>query len=153
MAISEFVGVIGLVFGVTGTVLGVLNYLRDRAKVIVGLQWDMQETPTMSSSVEKLYGVVRVTNVGRRPTYVSHAALRIPRGRKYSRLLLGDSIAGTKLTEGDSTHIWMVTQDGLVEYADCWREVVAEVSDHTGKIWCSKKLRKDQAPSWARSKK
>lgn len=44
MLLSEAVSVIGLVAGVAGFVFGVLNYLRDRHKIVVALQWDLAAT-------------------------------------------------------------------------------------------------------------
>ena len=38
MTIKKVTGLLGLIFGLVGMVLGVLNYLRDRASVQVSLQ-------------------------------------------------------------------------------------------------------------------
>lgn len=79
MTLCEFVGAVGLVFGVTGTVLGVLNYLRDRARIDVWLQWDMEVTPGTEYDHRNPWGVISITNAGRRATYISHVALRVPK--------------------------------------------------------------------------
>lgn len=150
MTLAQFLSVMGLVFGVTGTVLGVLNYLRDRARVVVHLQWDMSVTPAEPGEANRLWGFVRVTNIGRRPAYVSHAALRVPEGSRYTYLVLTDAIAGTKLLEGDPPKTYVVKQDGLEKYADRWQEVVAQISDSTGRVWRSPRLEANSVPSWAR---
>jgi hypothetical protein len=148
MSLSEFVAVSGLMFGLTGFVLGVMNYLRDRAKIVVELQWDMKVTPGGPYDPNKLYGMVRVTNTGRRAIYISHASLRLPKGSDHPYLLLADGIPGKKLSEGDSPEIYAIKQEDLTKYAKNWRKVVAQVSDSTGKIWTSKKIPKTKVPSW-----
>lgn len=150
MTLGEFVGLSGLVFGLTGFVLGVMNYLRDRAKIVVELQWDMKVTPGGPYDPNKSYGVVRVSNIGRRAIYISHASLRLPKGYDHPFLLLADGIPGKKLSEGDSPETYAVTQEGLAKYAKDWRKVIAQVSDSTGTTWTSKKIAKSKIPSWAR---
>jgi hypothetical protein len=147
MTLSETVSVFGLTFGVAGFVLGILNYLRDRHKVVVTLQWDMGVTPGTIYDDSKKWGVIRVTNVGRRSTYVSHAVLRLPPQHEYPLLLIHDSIEGRKLCEGDATVAFMVTQEDMEPYAADWRDVIAQVSDSAGKVWSSK--RPSKKPSWA----
>lgn len=148
MTLTDFVAVCGLVFGLSGAVLGVLNYLRDRVKLEVTLQWDMDVTPGGKYDANKKWGVIRVTNVGQRTTYISHAALRLPKGYDTSHLVIMDSIQGEKLTEGDPTKIFMVSQDGLEKYRDAWRRIIAQVSDSRGKVWKSKRLKRKEIPSW-----
>jgi hypothetical protein len=137
-------------FGLAGFMLGVMNYLRDRAKIVVELQWDMKVTPGGPYDPSKSYGVVRVTNVGRRGIYISHASLRLPKGHEASHLLLADGIPGKKLAEGDSPEIYVILQDDLGQYAKHWRKIIAQVSDSTGKEWTSRKIARGDVPSWAR---
>ena len=149
MTLGEFVAASGLMFGLAGFVLGVMNYLRDRAKIVVELQWDMKVTPGGPYASNKSYGAVRVANVGRRAIYISHASLRLPKGHDASHLLLADGIPGKKLSEGDSPQVYAILQDDLARYAKDWRKVVAEVSDSTGRTWTSRKIARDKTPSWA----
>jgi hypothetical protein len=150
MSLTEFVSAAGLMFGLTGFVLGVMNYLRDRAKITVELQWDMNVTPGGPYDPSKSYGVVRVTNIGRRAIYISHASLRLPKGHDASHLLLADGVPGKKLSEGEAPQIYAILQDNLVRYAKDWRKVIAQVSDSTGKTWTSRKVPRGRVPSWAR---
>lgn len=150
MTLSELVSVIGLVFGVSGFVLGVMNYLRDRHRVEVSLQWDLDVTPGSGYDANKKWGLIRVTNVGRRPTYVSHVALKLPKGYGHSHLLIQAGINGKKLTEGDPSEIFVVTQDGMDLYAKDWKRIVAQVSDSAGTVWYSKKPKSNEKPSWAK---
>lgn len=153
MILTELVAVLGLISGVAGTVLGVLNFFRDRAAVEVSLQWDMAVTPGSGLDARKLWAVITVTNVGRRPIFVSHAAIRLPKrapkAGPHSYLVAKDGIGGKTLTEGAPSQRYVITQDGMQEYAAYWRDMVAQVSDSTGRIWKSRKLKKERIPSWA----
>ena len=149
MTFAEFISAIGLCFGLAGFVLGVLNYLRDRHKIGITLQWDLTITPSAGYDHTKKWGVVRVTNAGRRPAHVSHVALKIPEGYGHSHLLILDGLTGKKLSEGDPPEVIMLTQDGMEKYAKDWRDLVAQVNDGAGKTWCSKRLKANQMPSWA----
>ncbi len=149
MTIAETVAVVGLVFGVAGFVLGVLNYLRDRHKVVVTLQWDLNATEGSGYDHTRKWGSVRVTNIGRRSTYVSHVALKLPKGYDHTHLLIMGGITGKKLSEGDPTEVFVVDQAGMEQYAKDWRRIVAQVNDSAGKAWYSPKLKPAERPSWA----
>lgn len=146
MSISETIALLGLIFGLIGTTIGVFNYLRDRGRIVVLLQWDMAMT---GEDATKRFACITVTNVGRRAVYISHAALRLPKGEDISHFLIRDGLKGQKLSEGDPPAIFSVDQSGLAAYAGKWREIVAQVSDSTGKEWVSKKA--STIPSWAKS--
>lgn len=150
MLLNEFVSVIGLVSGVAGFVLGVLNYSRDRCKIVVTLKWDMEAYPSSESKDEKRFGIIVVTNIGRRAAYISHAAIRLPEEYENKYLIIKGGIEGKKIAEGDPPVIYTVTQEGMEQYASHWREVVAQVNDSTGKEWVSKKLKPTELPSWAK---
>ena len=150
MDVRDVVSIFGLIFGVAGSVLGVLNYLRDRHKVEVSLQWDMDVTPGTGYDHTKKWGMIVVTNVGRRPTYVSHLALKLPKYHEHTHLLIREGILGKKLSEGDPSEVFVIDQDGLEKYSEHWNEVVAQVSDSSGKTWFSRSPTKK--PSWATSK-
>jgi hypothetical protein len=147
--VSDFAGVLGLVFGVVGTTLGVLNYLRDRSKVVLELQWDMSITPGTEYDHTKLWGLIRIANTGRRPIYVSHVALRVPDGFDHSHLVISEGITGVTLKEGDPAKVYVVSQEGLEKYKDRWRQVVAQINDVSGKTWSSKRGKPEKVPSWA----
>jgi len=150
MTLTDATSFFGLVFGLSGFVLGVLNYLRDRHKIVVSLQWDMDMTSQEAHEKNQKWGVITVTNVGRRPTHVSHVALKLPKGYDHTHLLVGNSIHGKKLTEGDPSEVFVVTQVGLEQYAKDWRKIVAQISDSSGKVWFSKRSSATDKPSWAR---
>ena len=148
MSITEFVAVLGLVSGVTGTILGAMNFLRDRARVEVSLRWDMKSYGDPQYDESKFWGIVSVTNVGRRAIHVSHVALRLPKGLDDSHLLIKSGIAGKTLSEAAPSEVHVVTQDGMEAYANVWDKIVAQASDSTGRVWTSKPAK--EKPSWAR---
>ena len=141
---------VGVVLGFSGFVLGLLSFFRDRANVCVELQWDMDVTGNPQYDENKKWGLVRVSNIGRRPIYISHAALKVPKGHDHTHLVLMEGIAGKKLGEGDPSEVYVVDQEGLEKYKDNWKNVRAQVNDTTGKSWRSKKLKRSEKPSWAK---
>lgn len=150
VTLTDFIAVLGLVSGVAGTILGVLSFFRDRPKVDVSLQWDLEVTPGTEFDSTKLWGIVTVTNVGRRPIFVSHAALKLPKGYEGTHLVINSGIAGKTLTEAAPSERYVVTQEGLEAYAKDWRDVIAQVNDSHGRTWRSKRLPASEMPSWAK---
>jgi hypothetical protein len=146
IALSDLAAILGMVLGTAGFVIGVMNHLRDRPKIKVTLKWDMTAVQTNVT-----IGVLTVTNVGRRPIYISAAALKLPQGFKYSHLVLMESIKGTKLSEGDAPATFVITYAKLAQYSKHWRKVRGYAEDTVGKKYVSKKLPKTEVPSWAKS--
>ena len=72
MTLNDWATLVGILAGTIGLVLGVLNYLRDRAKVTITLQWDRVIAGEGPYDKEKTWGQVTVANCGRRTIYVSH---------------------------------------------------------------------------------
>jgi hypothetical protein len=145
ISLSDLAAILGMVLGTAGFVMSLMNYLRDRPKVKVSLKWDMTEVGS-----NKVMGLVRVTNVGRRPIHISVVALQVPKGFKHSRLILKKSMPGQKLSEGDAPAAFPVNHDGLEQYSKNWREVRAYAEDSAGGKYLSKKLPKSEIPSWAK---
>ena len=144
MELIDVVALMGLVFGLIGTVLGICNFLRDRASVQVSLQWNIVTLAegVGDSDLDKRGGIVRVTNIGRRSIFVSHAAIRLPKHLNAPLFLLKDGIEGKTLAEGSPSLRYFISDVSLREYADYQPEMIAEVTDSTGKVWSSKR-------SWA----
>lgn len=144
MTVSELTGLLGLIFGLIGTSIGVFNFWRDKGKLVVRLQWDMA---IAGEPEEERVGCITVTNSGRRAIFMSHVALRLPKGAENSHFLIREGLKGQKLSEGDPPAVFPVDQEGLEQYANEWKTIRAQVSDSTGKEWFSKKV--TVAPSWA----
>jgi len=144
--ITELTAVLGLIFGLIGTIIGVSNYLRDKAKIVVLLQWDMAMT---SEHENKRFGCITVTNIGRRAVFISHITLKLPEGSETTHYLIQGSLKGRKLSEGDPPAVFPVDQAGFDEIAARWQCIIAQVSDSTGKVWYSKKVKLQ--PTWAKT--
>jgi hypothetical protein len=144
----------GVAFGFGGLLLGILNYFRDRPKLVVTLQWDMAVTDNPIYDPKKSWGVVRVTNIGRRTVYLANVALKLPKtfktakGFEHSHLLLSESLGGKKLAEGDPPAGFVVNQDDLAKYSEVWQQVRAIAEDSVGKAYKSNKIA--APPSWAK---
>jgi len=126
-SVTQLAALVGMVLGTAGFVMGLMNYLRDKPKVTVTLKWDMREVGT-----NNLIGLLRVSNIGRRPIYISIAALQVPKGFRHSHLVLTESIPGKKLSEGDAPAIFRINYQGLEKYSKCWRDVRGYAEDSAG---------------------
>jgi hypothetical protein len=144
--LTMLTALLGVVIGTAGLVISVLNYFRDRPNVIVFLGWDY--VVTSDPDLKKTWGVVTVTNVGRRPIFVTHANFVYP--NTTTRGLITESAEGAKLLEGDPAKRYLLNISTglpkLEKYAAEWWRVRACVVDHTGKSWWSPKL--SQKPEW-----
>ena len=151
VGITDITALTGALVGVTALVLSVINYLRDSPKVRVTLLWDMRVTDSRRYDTTKLWGMVTVANVGRRPIYIRVANLKLPKGYKHSHLVLSEGITGQRLAEGDPPAIFTVKQDGLDQYAKDWRKIRAAVYDTAGREYLSpRKPSKKIPPSWVK---
>jgi hypothetical protein len=136
--LTYITAIIGVILGSGSLVLGISNYLRDRPKIRIHLQWNMQMVGASFSANEPKVGLITVTNTGRRPVYISHVCLILPKNYKNRLLLLADSVPGRKLTEGDPPASFIVRHDIQNEYAKDLKRIRARVSDSTGQIYFSK---------------
>jgi hypothetical protein len=145
---TDVTALAGTVIGVAALVLGVTNFLRDRPKVIVNLLWDWAVANDPKYDSAKPWGVVGVSNVGRRPVFIMSASLQLPKGYEYTHELLMESIQGQRLAEGDPPARFMVTQEGMDKYAKDWRKIRAVVKDSARKEYASRRPKRSERPSW-----
>lgn len=150
VGITDITAMFGAIVGSVALVLSILNYLRDRAKIVVKLSWDMSVTNNPPYDPSKKWALVTISNVGRRPVYLSHASLKLPRGSEFTHLVIKEGIQGQKVGEGDPPVSYIVTQDGLEKYAKNWHKIRAVVSDTAGENYLSSRTDKSKRPSWAR---
>jgi hypothetical protein len=140
--VSIVTGILGSVLGSAALAISILNYLRDQPRLKVTLQWDMSNTATRDKM-----GLVRVTNIGRRPAHLGIVALELPPNYKRTHLILNDSIAGKRLEEGAKPEAFLVNYEGLEQYKADWRRIRALAEDSTGRKYFSEYPNKK--PSWA----
>jgi len=131
-----------MVLGTAGFVMGLMNYLHDRPRIKVSVNWHMADSRT-----NEKFGMVVVANVGRRPIFISAAVMLVPRTFKPRHFLLMESIQGHKLSEGDAPAKFKVALDGMEQYAKAWRDVRVYVEDSAGRKYFAKKL--SRVPPWA----
>lgn len=142
--LTMLTALLGVVIGTAGFVLSLLNYFRDRPKVIVTLGWTYISI-NEDGTEQKWIGVI-ITNVGRRPIFVSHTHLKYPNSTAIS--VIPDSLSGAKLLEGEppKTYVMDESLPRLRTYAAEWWKVRACVVDHTGKNWWSACV--TERPDW-----
>jgi hypothetical protein len=97
-------------------------------------------------------GLVRITNTGRRPVFISVIALTLSKGFEHTHLVLDESIGGKKLGESEKPLGIFVPYDGLAQYSKAWRKMRAYAEDSTGKRYYSKFPEKDaKTPPWVKA--
>jgi hypothetical protein len=96
--LTPTIAIVGAVTGISGLVVSLLNYRRDRAKIVLGVSFNMS-APTGGAIM-----IVTATNVGRRQTHVSHVGLYHTRfwrfGSRKPNVLIPMSVRGEILPEG-----------------------------------------------------
>ncbi len=135
-------GKIGFVTGIVSLIISIFNYKRDKSKIVVSLQWD--------ANPREKYGLIFVTNVGRRSTYITSVGIQYPNENHVVNLLTdGLNATGRKLTEGDAPIEIRVYQTGeLLLYSHEWNNIRAIAIDSLGKWHKSTKI--DSKPSWVK---
>lgn len=146
---------IGTLTGTAGVVLSILNYLRDRAKVRVLLQWDFRPIGPNNQPIGKPMGVVTIANIGRRPVYMKLVYLEVPKRSGGGPLILKHSLNGQRVAEGDPEYVIPMSselQDFLQsKYSIYWKEIYAVASDNCGRKFKSSTPK--QIPSWGKPKR
>jgi hypothetical protein len=148
MDIKDWAALIGAVTGPVGLAIALMVYFRDRARISVFLAWDMKQAECSDD-----IAVVRISNIGRRPIYLSHAHIRIPKGviANISHIVFPDNIQGVTLAEGSAPHVLVLNQRQLQmeKWPRIWWRLRVTVIDAAGKHYHS-----DwpvERPSWALS--
>ena len=130
MDLQSAATLIGLVSGVSALTLSILNYLRDRAALHVVLKADWLVKNSQSVDPNTRHLVVEVTNIGRRPTFVTSACLLFPDGQN---AVLSDSLLDRKqLKEGDEPQHFLCEQNMVNELGGQWPGVYCVVRTSAG---------------------
>ena len=149
ITLAILISALSLGISTAALMLSILNYLRDQHKVKVQLQWDAGERyEGTRSNVKERWGHIYVTNVGRRPVFITKIGLSYPDDPRIFNLLYDEDTAGIKLEEGAAPIVVRVPQDeALKKYAKDWNKIYAIAIDSTGEEYKSK-LGVNR-PSWA----
>ena len=149
---TTITAIVGVLLGISSFILALLNYRRDRPKLLVSLRWDAI-TVCDQEGRQATYGQIYLTNSGRRPIYVTAAGIEYdpPNASWYRRTQLQGKVRGRKLAEGDPPLSLVVnaTEPGVDLLNDrcCyWREFRAFAEDSNGQRYYSEKT--TQRPSW-----
>lgn len=147
--VTTIVAICGAVFGFAALLLNLSSYLRDRSRLKVTLEWDQRISGDTNGDVKYdpngLYGIVRVTNIGRRPVFLAEVALVLPSRQEP---ILGQTFRPPKLSEGDPPAIYMVDPTLTMGQEMNWKRIRAFAKDSTGREYKSEKVNKQ--PSWGR---
>lgn len=141
--VSLVTAILGVVLGTAGFTISILAFLRDRPRIAVVLNWDLESAERPGFRI----GLVSVTNIGRRAVYIGAVALELPKHSEYKALLLKGSIPGKRLGEGDQPAKYVVPYDKLEKYKAGWHLIRAFAEDSTGEKYYSEFTR--IKPSWA----
>lgn len=135
--------IFSLLIGGVALLLSVFNYRRDRARVVVKLQWNAETVHIRgpNSPVKARIAHVYVTNEGRRPVYITFVGLELP-GRKRTLNWLAE---GKQLAEGSEPLTFKLPQDDMLKpFETTWTKIRAVAGDSANRWYQSK--RGDQAP-------
>ena len=146
--LKDAAALIGAITGPAGLLLAALVYFRDRPIVRVDLQFDMEGVPPVPAGT---YFVVSVYNLGRRPIYLSHAHLTVPRWARRAlgatHVILGSGLQGVTIAEGGPPHRVPTDQVNMERFAKIWPYMRAAVIDAAGRHHYSDWP--TTAPTWA----
>lgn len=150
--LTTITAITGVIFGLSALIISLLNYRRDRAKLLVSLRWDaltVRDTEGRETKFSQIY----ITNVGRRPIYITRAGLMFdpPRAWWFLNHEKQGNLRGRKLAEGDPPLSLVVDASRLGakmtrDHRSSWREFRAFAIDSTGKRYVSKQV--NERPSW-----
>jgi hypothetical protein len=118
LTLSDIASIIGMVTGISGFTLSIVNYLRDRAKLWVTVSPNMHTINVPEYDPNKTYMVTKVVNIGRRPVYVSMVAGLTSEGKSF---LINDALRNPqKISEGDAPAQFLLDQAFLDDYRQTW---------------------------------
>ncbi len=152
LMLTTITAIAALFFGLAGTILGLLNYRRDRPKLRISLNWDTCLVRDTYGAQAKL-GRIYITNSGRRPIYMVSAGLMVfTLSDMCIRRVSVGGIKGRRLAEGDPP-IRLIVPDTVEtaktlwqKHAGHWKYLRAWAVDSNGKTYLSR--RPNRRPFW-----
>lgn len=140
---------LSLIVSTIALIVSILNYRRDKYKVLIDLDWDNgKRYEGMRSNVKETWGTITVRNIGRRPVFILSVGLKYPDDERVINLLGEENLEGVKLEEHDKPIIIKIPQDFLLKrHSKNWDKIYAIAYDIAGKEYKSEKSW--TKPSWA----
>lgn len=147
MEIRDFAALVGMITGVSGFTLSIINYRREEPKLNVGLQWNCFSHT--DNSIDKTHYVTKVTvaNSGKRSVYITNVSIIVPKkyGANYTKITLSKRVTGVKLGEGEAPELYELDQNNfqnwletkLNKFPEMQKDLIAVVTDSTGKEYKS----------------
>lgn len=141
--IKDWASLGGLVLGAAGFTTSLLAFFRDRARIRVTLTFNMEPLEPTPADADSLWSVVSVSNIGRRPMFVSHIGLSTASWRRWrttrTTLVVWDGLQGRKLEEGAGPWVVPCRQGkALAEYGPGAKRLRAFVTDSAGRCYWSR---------------
>ena len=127
---------IGLILGTIGTVLGISNFFRDRAKLAVYMKNNWRTVNNLDHRENSLrYTIIEITNSGRRPISIDNVFLIFPNGEStiINEFLFEEN---PKILEGEVKK-YSCNQNNFPEALD-FKKLQACIRDSSGNLWYSK---------------
>jgi hypothetical protein len=145
--LTTIAAIAGLVFGLSGLIVSILNYRRDRPKVRVSLQWDSVVVHDKFGR-QVMLGQICITNTGRSTVYIESAGIELWSPTSLDcihRKKQQGEVRGRRIAEGDPPYYLFVPDteevyDALIEYAVYWKHIRAFAYDSAGKKYMSPKM-------------
>lgn len=140
---------LSLLVSTIALIISLLNYRRDKYKVLIDLDWDTDKTFIHpNSKIKETWGRISVRNIGRRPVFITLVGLKYPNSEIIVNLLNNENEGGVKLEEHDKPLIIKIPQNlVLKQFAKDWNKIYAVAYDIAGKEYKTK--REWIKPSWA----
>jgi hypothetical protein len=148
LEIRDLAALVGMVTGIAGFTLSIINYRREEPSLNIKLSWnDFHYTDDFLDKT-KYVTKVTIANSGRRSVYISDVKIIIPEkyNTDYKTITLSQRVTGVKLDEGESPELFEIGQNSfeswlkpkLLEFPDMQEDIVAEATDSTGRKYYSK---------------
>ncbi|ENM5935999.1 hypothetical protein CTB58_003879 [Vibrio mimicus] len=148
MDIRDIVAFVGMLTGVAGFTLSLINYRREDPKVHVELSWNDFSCTDDYLDGTKYVVKVSVANAGRRDVYIRDVRIIIPEkyNTEYKSISMGNRVSGVSLEEGSAPVVYERSQSAfefwlkpkLLEFPEMQKQIIAEVTDSGGRKYYSK---------------
>ena len=121
--------------------ISVLNYRRDRFKIVVTLDLETGKEIINGKLIAELV-VITVTNVGRRSVFITSVGLCFDNEENINDFLNLIYREGVKLDEGDKPIVLRIRKENIPKLKENWKKVYATASDSTRTYYVSNTVKR-----------